>query len=908
VGVQTAYYLSSSNSDLSGGADFSRKLVTAVESASTIAVSVAASSTETSYAFTEPGIPGVCGRAGPRPYTVEVNVTVLNANIQISVNLARVNSAGTVQRAWKASAEQSAGSTGVKTFSFTDVDLGEFGYGDRLRVSYIFRNTAGSVQSVTIGTGTASEEVKAKWIVNNLAASLMDLDRGKKVLLQAHVEGLTDPLCTEKPKDQRTKTYALAFDPGPPHYVSLGTNTALTQIPDWTVLMWIKADALPGGSWLVNAWDSGANQGWRLELDGSGNLIAYYTGAGAGGNTLAGATVATGAWTLVAVSVGGNGQTVIRGLINDTEITTEYVAVTRVTRNAWTGGITATMGVEFDGRIGHCAIFNRALTLREMRRLKYITMTAAWGNDDSDGLWDDCVAQYDFQRGSGALLTNTKNPGTHDGTLSGGAGPDWVSDACYSVTYRDVLSIDASFGQSIEPLGTRSSISGFTLRILDTDEWFTTALKNAGGLTSSGSGQGILRKHITLFLGIQGLLESEYQQILTGEIADLSFSAGAYTIRVKDALFATKQRIRLGRTTLQAALNAGVTASMSVKTGVYFFDAEDIEANQSLQIDDEIITWDSDSASTAAIYTLDSLARGGLSTTDANHASGAIVRETWLLSDSSTGGALKLALYLLISGAGLEASSGYDKYAEVAWSDATTRAIRGRGAGMSPADVAIAEIEDLFNGDPALGNVTLSIYVTEDIEDIKDLIEREVLRSVGMFFFTKYDGRLSMARAKAPSASDVVAALSPREMRVTSWELAQDDIVNLIVVEYNWNPAQEWVGQYVATDATSAARYGIRKREYSLKGLSSTTFLDTLKTNIFARFALPYITVEATCSLAELYLDVGDTVRLTNFNLPNVTDTHGLRGFHDQLWQCVGKRVDLRRGQIIFTLADMSRS
>ena len=91
-------------------------------------------------------------------------------------------------------------------------------------------------------------------------------------------------------------------------------------------------------------------------------------------------------------------------------------------------------------------------------------------------------------------------------------------------------------------------------------------------------------------------------------------------------------------------------------------------------------------------------------------------------------------------------------------------------------------------------------------------------------------------------------------------------------------------------------------------GVWSTTPLAALKTAIFARYALPYIKVEAVCGLSEFYLEVGDTVRLTNLNLPNLTDAHGLRGFHEHLYQIVGRRLDLRRGQIVLTLADMSRT
>jgi hypothetical protein len=75
------------------------------------------------------------------------------------VEIARINSSGTVQGSTFTSAEQSLGTTGVKTFTFTSANLGTWTTGDRLRVSYIFRNTAKTPQTVTIGTGTTNEEV-----------------------------------------------------------------------------------------------------------------------------------------------------------------------------------------------------------------------------------------------------------------------------------------------------------------------------------------------------------------------------------------------------------------------------------------------------------------------------------------------------------------------------------------------------------------------------------------------------------------------------------------------------------------------------------------------------------------------------------------------------------------------------
>ena len=92
-------------------------------------------------------------------------MTVANANIQLSAAVARVNSAGTEQALSSFTAEQSAGTTGTKTFALNNINLGTWASGDRLKVYYRFRNTVASVQSVTIGTGTTSAEATAPWTV-----------------------------------------------------------------------------------------------------------------------------------------------------------------------------------------------------------------------------------------------------------------------------------------------------------------------------------------------------------------------------------------------------------------------------------------------------------------------------------------------------------------------------------------------------------------------------------------------------------------------------------------------------------------------------------------------------------------------------------------------------------------------
>lgn len=162
--MTTTYILKAANSDLSGGADFTRELSEGTETAGSISPSIAASATEDSFGFTPAGIPGASGGSGAQDYNpIEVNVTSGNNNIQISVAVARVNSSGTQQAISAFTAEQQA-SAGLKTFSRTGIDLGTWASGDRLKVVYRFRNThSHSSQACTIETGTTSAEVVAPW-------------------------------------------------------------------------------------------------------------------------------------------------------------------------------------------------------------------------------------------------------------------------------------------------------------------------------------------------------------------------------------------------------------------------------------------------------------------------------------------------------------------------------------------------------------------------------------------------------------------------------------------------------------------------------------------------------------------------------------------------------------------------
>lgn len=172
--MAVTYHLSSTDSDLSGGADFNKALLTGTSSGGTISCPIAAASTETSYAWTPQNVPGTNGTSTGN-FTVEINITTAVNNTTVRPYLTRVNSAGTAQAGPIAPAEAAAATTptGVKTFTWTNPALGTWASGDRLRVEYTFVNShASAVRTPVLGTNTANEEVITPFTAGALTVTL----------------------------------------------------------------------------------------------------------------------------------------------------------------------------------------------------------------------------------------------------------------------------------------------------------------------------------------------------------------------------------------------------------------------------------------------------------------------------------------------------------------------------------------------------------------------------------------------------------------------------------------------------------------------------------------------------------------------------------------------------------------
>ena len=165
-GTLNGYVLKAATAHVTAGshtADFNRELSADTETAGAIVVSVAASATEDSRGVTPLGAPSI--PTWPTgDWTVKVDVTAANTNLHLSIGLALLNSAGSDVALSPFTAEQQLTATGVKTFLLNNVSWPVGQAAHLLGVVYRFRNAAGSIQAVTIATGTLNTEVIPPWL------------------------------------------------------------------------------------------------------------------------------------------------------------------------------------------------------------------------------------------------------------------------------------------------------------------------------------------------------------------------------------------------------------------------------------------------------------------------------------------------------------------------------------------------------------------------------------------------------------------------------------------------------------------------------------------------------------------------------------------------------------------------
>jgi hypothetical protein len=278
--MTTTYRRTNTDSGLTGGQDFNKAvLFPANDTTGSQSISLGNQETRTSRAFTDVGVPGTAGVTGT--YTVEQETLVGNTNVVLAVTLHRVNSAGTIQTSSALSAEQTA-TAGTKTFTFTNLSLGTWAAGDRLRIDYRYRNAAHGSQNFTVTHGGTNNEVVAPW---TLAAPINITPAGMIV-----ANATSSPTVTQK--------HSIA-PAGMVVANATSDSSAIVEQPTYTASEWtsyLEATTVvePISNVIVKYdWESGV-QDWAdvpgtstvthettAPITGSGSLRVAYNGGGA---------------------------------------------------------------------------------------------------------------------------------------------------------------------------------------------------------------------------------------------------------------------------------------------------------------------------------------------------------------------------------------------------------------------------------------------------------------------------------------------------------------------------------------------------------------------------------------------------------------------------------------------------
>jgi len=160
--VARTFYLGEDVSDLSLGGAFTHDLEDASGVANTDPVTATNSNgTNQGYYVTPSGNEINNGASPAGTYTVEIDVTVAASGVNGRCKLQRRTSTGTLGSETAFTADQSMGTTGVKTFTFTDLALGTWATTDRLCVVFEVQNTNshGGAAGPTYDTLTTDAEV-----------------------------------------------------------------------------------------------------------------------------------------------------------------------------------------------------------------------------------------------------------------------------------------------------------------------------------------------------------------------------------------------------------------------------------------------------------------------------------------------------------------------------------------------------------------------------------------------------------------------------------------------------------------------------------------------------------------------------------------------------------------------------
>lgn len=151
-------YLRSTNSDLTGGNDFSKVIDGGTSSSANIAQNTARSATEVAYGFTPANFLSDYEWT-PGAITVVARPSASSTNMYLKVSASRITSSGAFIETTGQSNEIRFNSTSAQTMTIPSYSWGTPNSTDRLRINYSFRNASTKAVTMNLSSNTVDAKV-----------------------------------------------------------------------------------------------------------------------------------------------------------------------------------------------------------------------------------------------------------------------------------------------------------------------------------------------------------------------------------------------------------------------------------------------------------------------------------------------------------------------------------------------------------------------------------------------------------------------------------------------------------------------------------------------------------------------------------------------------------------------------
>lgn len=180
-------------------------------------------------------------------------------------------------------------------------------------------------------------------------------------------------------------------------------------------------------------------------------------------------------------------------------------------------------------------------------------------------------------------------------------------------------------------------------------------------------------------------------------------------------------------------------------------------------------------------------------------------------------------------------------------------------------------------------------------EEGKPFLESQIWQTLNCYPVARQDGRLSAIRYQpAPPPASVSETLTDDDLVSWSWQAGDRQIVNRLIVLYDWN-LEAFPGVFAKrrqyTSTQSAQRHGLRRPlTIQAKGWWSADprrdpMIDERAETLFERFAAPPPVLNAVVFYRKHAWDPGDLIKITSAVIPNPIS--GARGLTDEVFEII---------------------